>query len=233
MLISQFFYLITIVKKIKKSNVDGIYFSYISNKIILYIFMNNINYTFNILITGNNNVGKTSLIKKYTNKEINNYNKNILNYNNNDTFIWLDNLSIKLNLFDHSNNYDLSNNSYFYGIADVILIICDITDDKTYNIDEIIKNKKLYINNIDNYIINNKIDKINFLYDKREYTTKYHNISVKTNYGINILFKIIVRKLIDNIKKNYIDFNKIEYIIDDNNKNNNKNIFFKMFKFCY
>ena len=80
------------------------------------------------------------------------------------------------------------------------------------------------------YIINNKIDKINFLNDKKEYTQKYHNVSTKTNYGINTIFKIIVRKLIYDIDKTN---NKIiipEHIINYNIKK--LNFFEKILKYC-
>jgi len=194
--------------------------------------MNYINYTFNILITGNNNVGKTSLIKKYTNKDPINHNINVYDDNCIDIVIWLDNYCIKLNIYE-----DSPNNHLLYTMADVILILCDITDEETYNITDILTKIRLYSDkNINYYIANNKIDKINFFYDKKEYTNKYHNISVKTNYGINTLFKIIIRKLIDDTNKksdtNHINFNNIEHIIDENNQNNKTNFIYKLFKFC-
>jgi GTPase SAR1 family protein len=211
--------------------------------------MNNINYIFNILITGLDNVGKTSLIEKYTNKQYNNYSNNLDNLNyylsNNksyDHILWLDNYCIKLNIIDHYSNNDISTNFF---IADAIIILCDITNENSYNIDEILNYKKLYCNNtINHYIVNNKVDLINLFFDKKDYTNKYFNISVKINYGINNLFKMIIRNLIDNIyKKNHnkllvdnnnsfinnIDFNNIEYIIDHNN--NNKNFFNKLYHF--
>jgi GTPase SAR1 family protein len=194
--------------------------------------MNYINYTFNILITGNNNVGKTSLIKKYTNKDPNNHNINVFDDNCIDIVIWLDNYSIKLNIYE-----DSPNNHLLYSMADVILILCDIIDDQTYNFNDILTKIRLYSEkNIDYYIVNNKIDKINLFYDKKEYTNKYHNISVKTNYGINTLFKMIIRKLIDDIHKRsfnkQIEFNNIEHIIVENNKKNKRNFLYKIFKYC-
>jgi len=199
--------------------------------------MNTINFTFNILITGNKGVGKTSIINKYTNKDFNNYsNKNIKLLNNNEKFndfiVWLDNYCIKLNIIDH---YDNNNILLHYSIADFIIIVCDITNIESYNIDEYINNKKNYCDKrVEYIIINNKVDKINIFNEKIEYTTKYQNISAKTNYGINILFKSIIRKLIDKYNKitklNSIDFTKIEHIIDYNHKKSN--FFMKLFKIC-
>jgi len=198
--------------------------------------MNHINYSFNILITGNKGVGKTSFIQRYTNKKYNNYSAIKIPSNNTiylgdnfyDYILYLDNYSIKLNIYDHYNNDDFV---YNYNITDAIIIICDITDEKSYNIEEYINNKDLYSNNkVEYYIINNKIDKINFLNDKKEYTQKYHNVSTKTNYGINTIFKIIVRKLIYDIDKTN---NKIiipEHIINYNIKK--LNFFEKILKYC-
>jgi len=203
--------------------------------------MSNINYTFNILITGKEYVGKTSLINRYSNKEHlnytfnpNNFNTNIYNERFNDYITYLDNYYIKLNIIDH---YSFNDIAFYFNIADIILIICDITDDNSYNIEHILKYKKLYCDRkIDHYIVNNKVDLINILNEKIEYTSKYNNISCKTGYGINNLFKMIIRRLIDDkkqsINENKIHYSKIEYIISDSESNNKSNFFNKLFKFC-
>jgi len=194
--------------------------------------MNNIDHIFNILIIGNKNVGKTSFINRFSNKNISHYNNNIysiLDYSF-DYIIWIDNLTIKLIFFDNYNQDDISYNFY---IADAVIILCDITDDISYKIDEFINYIKLYSNNIEYYIINNKIDKINFMYDKKEYTSKYYNISVKNNYGINNILKMIIRKLIHqkNNISNKLHFSKIEYIIDENISKKNNNCFKKIINY--
>ena len=190
-----------------------------------------------IVLVGDTNVGKTSIVNRYSYNRFNylaectigaSYNSKTLIYNycpktykinNNNNLNASNQLKVRINIWDTAGQEKYKAlSSLYYNNADIVFYVYDI--DKHYN-----KMDKNIYNNLSNkskkVLIYNKIDLVNknYILKKKKLDNSYHGISddwkiyyvsAKTGENINNLF---IDTIIDYLNNN------LESII--NNKSNN------------
>ena len=165
---------------------------------------------FKIVLVGDSGVGKSSLVLKYTDDVFNGNYISTIGVDFKIHNITVDDKKIKLQIWDTAGQerFKSITSSYYKG-AHCIIFVCDITDMLSFN------NLQTWINEMkhhtgDKYacIIGNKYDRVESYGSKREITKEtaeefakgnnmaYTEVSAKTRYNIDNVFKRIARDLI-------------------------------------
>lgn len=190
-------------------------------------------YLFKILVLGDSNVGKTSIINSYCNNELSDSNTIGVDFNCKITEI--NNKLIKFNIWDTSGDYKFRNivNRYYKGSRGIILVF-DITN---YDSFENLYNWMNDINeNSDNFfipiiLVGNKCD----LVDKREVPESeiiefcneldidYIEVSAKEKINLDNIFISVNNEIRENIRLFGIEYLDIKNYKENNYLNNNRN----------
>jgi Ras-related protein Rab-11A len=189
-------------------------------------------YEFKIIILGEYNVGKTSIIKKYVENEFNQINKTTINTNIYNKIIRMDNNTIiKLNIWDTAGEEKMNPiiKQYFKDSSGC-LIVYDISNKNSFNqiekwVNEIKENSPHYCSNI---LIGNKSDlnldrKINFeegVNLGKKYNFNFFECSAKTGNNIAIAFESLCNSIIE--RRNEGDIEERESIKINKTKHINK-----------
>lgn len=180
---------------------------------------------FKIVIIGDSNVGKTSLIKTYVNEKFEH--ENIISTIGVDLLfktIKINNKNIKLQIWDTAGQERFKSlTTSYYKSADGFIVVFDITDKNSFEnikswLEEIKKHTEININKPEILLVSTKLD----LEEKRavldsdveklcqEYNLSYTGTSSKLQINVNKIFSNITQSLL--INKDYIQSN--------NNSNN-------------
>jgi len=174
-----------------------------------------------ILLIGNTNAGKTSIVKRYTTNNFKTEYNFTVGLDFSQKIIEIDNKKIKLLIWDSFGQFRffpiLKN---YYRNINVVFYVFDINDIESYN--ELIKwIEKTYDsieNNVDKYLIGNKND-INDNIDLtlinnlcKKYNLIFYECSAKNGYNINNIFEKITIKQIETnkVKKTLVIQNEEE-----------------------
>ena len=184
---------------------------------------NQSNIDYKIITLGDTNVGKTSLIMRYTINEFNTNSLNTIGMDSKIKDIEIDSKKIKIKIWDSAGQERFrSMQKYYYNKVDGIIFVYDITKKNTLKIidswiDEVKENVKGDISFI---LVGNKTD----LEEEREvsiiegekFAQKYNyhflECSAANGIGVNEIFDYLVR---DILKKKENQFN------DNNSRDNN------------
>ena len=196
-------------------------------------------YLFKILLIGSSNVGKSSILLRYTED---NFFESYISTSGVDfkiKTIEINNNIIKLQIWDTAGQerFRSITSSYYRG-AHCIIVVFDLTDNKTYNeamniwVDEIKKNNEK--NGVDPlvFLVGNKCDtyrdpEININIEKdSKIVNEYIEVSAKNNTNIELLFNTMCEKLMkkhnikleqkNNINPTNVDLTKLHKILNDN-----------------
>jgi small GTP-binding protein len=177
--------------------------------------------TFKILMIGDSNVGKSSILLKYTHDNFNNEHLTTIGLDFHVKYLKLNDKNIKLQLWDTAGQERFRSiiTSYFRD-AQGILVVYDVTNKISFeNVENWIKDINDNCKNNNNiFLVANKID-LNRIISEEEgnklaqkYNLLYYECSAKTGENIqNIYYNIstiLSKKYIENIVKlENIDFN--------------------------
>lgn len=169
--------------------------------------MNSYNLLYKIIIIGDSNVGKSSLVLRYCdNKFIQNFISTI-GIDFKIKTIEIDGMKIKVQIWDTAGQerFRSISKAYYRGSHGIILVY-DVTDKQSFN------NLKIWINQLNDMkekpcvVVGNKVDT-----DKREVTYEdaknfltgydYFETSAKNNIGVNEMFEYLIQKVHTN---NYV-----------------------------
>ena len=162
--------------------------------------------SFKILLIGDSQVGKTSLLLKYTEHVFPEEHIATIGVEYKDKFIIKDNYNIRLQIWDTAGQerfHSITKN--IYRNANGVLFVYDITNkDSFINIKQWIKDLQNVGNNIKGVIIGNKVDleqsrqvKKNDLKEVgQKYEIPFLETSAKTNIEVNEGFEILVNELL-------------------------------------
>ena len=183
-----------------------------------------IDFHYKILMLGESQVGKTSLLLKYTDDV---FKINMLPTFGLDVrykYLQKDNNNIRLDLWDTAGQekFRTMTQNYYKG-SDGIILVYDISNESSFEtlknwMDDIKENSK---NKIEVIIIGNKLDLERQVEKKRleqfaeEYKVPYFETSAKTGEGVEESFN----KLIDNLSKKEKKINESIDEEDDKNRN--------------
>ena len=183
-----------------------------------------IDFHYKILMLGESQVGKTSLLLKYTDDT---FKTNMLPTFGLDVrykYLQKDNNNIRLDLWDTAGQekFRTMTQNYYKG-SDGIILVYDISNESSFEtlknwMDDIKENSK---NKIEVIIIGNKLDLERQVEKKRleqfaeEYKVPYFETSAKTGEGVEESFN----KLIDNLSKKEKKINESIDEEDDKNRN--------------
>jgi len=197
-------------------------------------------YSFKIILLGNNNVGKTSIYYYYTKNIFLEEYTSTIGVDFSTEFKTILGKNVRLSIWDTAGQekYRSTISNYFKG-ADACFLIFDLTDINSFNDLEIwyelFNEKSTILNNNENIVLlGNKCDidekKVDqdlidkFINDKK---FQYFETSAKEGINIDKAFQYIAEKLIklnendENININNTDEEKVVKLNDNNNNNNN------------
>ena len=159
-----------------------------------------------ILLIGDSQVGKTSLLLKYTEHIFPEDHISTIGVEYKDKFIKKDNYNIRLQIWDTAGQerfHSITKN--IYRNANGVIFVFDVTNNESYkNIKNWIKDLENIQSDIKSIIIGNKID----LDDKREikkndieslankYNMQFLETSAKNNINVNECFDLIVNEIL-------------------------------------
>jgi len=188
---------------------------------VIYIMSKICDITFKILMIGDSNVGKSSILLKYTHDDFNNEHLTTIGLDFHVKYLKLNDKNIKLQLWDTAGQERFRSiiTSYFRD-AQGILVVYDVTNKISFeNVENWIKDINDNCKNNNNiFLVANKID-LNRIISEEEgnklaqkYNLLYYECSAKTGENIqNIYYNIstiLSKKYIENIVKlENIDFN--------------------------
>ena len=167
-----------------------------------------------ILLIGDSQVGKTSLLLKYTEHVFPEEHIATIGVEYKDKFIIKDNYNIRLQIWDTAGQekfHSITKN--IYRNANGVLFVYDITNkDSFINIKQWIKDLQNVGNNIKGVIIGNKVDlEQSRQVDKNDleevgqkYEMPFLETSAKTNIEVNEGFEILVNELLKGKNENQI-----------------------------
>lgn len=196
-------------------------------------------YLFKILLIGSSNVGKSSILLRYTEDNFFESYISTIGVDFKIKTIEINNNIIKLQIWDTAGQerFRSITSSYYRG-AHCIIVVFDLTDNKTYNeamniwVDEIKKNNEK--NGVDPlvFLVGNKCDtyrdpEININIEKdSKIVNEYIEVSAKNNTNIELLFNTMCEKLMkkhnikleqkNNINPTNVDLTKLHKILNDN-----------------
>lgn len=165
--------------------------------------------TFKILLVGDSNVGKTSILLKFTDGGFSESHMTTIGIESKVKYITRRNKKIKLQILDSAGQerFHSITKNYFRG-AQGIMFVFDVTEKKSFtNLKEWVKQAKSYSDefNFQKIIIANKIDlvknRIVSLEDLKEFAgsveSSYIETSAKTNCNIEEAFTLLIDELLD------------------------------------
>ena len=162
---------------------------------------------YKLLLIGESNVGKTSIILRYVENEFKRFGISTLGVDVKYKFVSLDNIKIRLDIWDTAGQERFRGlaKNYFRG-AHAFILVYDITDkDSFYKLKGWINDAKEKIENeYKMFVVGNKKDcsnerKIEFEALKefsKKYDVSFLEVSAKTGEGIEELFNIVVEELL-------------------------------------
>lgn len=162
---------------------------------------------YKLLLIGESNVGKTSIILRYVENEFKTSGISTLGVDVKYKFVSLDNIKIRLDIWDTAGQERFRGlaKNYFRG-AHAFILVYDITDkDSFYKLKGWINDAKEKIENeYKMFVVGNKKDcsnerKIEFEALKefsKKYDVSFLEVSAKTGEGIEELFNIVVEELL-------------------------------------
>ena len=192
---------------------------------------NQSNIDYKIITLGDTNVGKTSLIMRYTINEFNTNSLNTIGMDSKIKDIEIDSKKIKIKIWDSAGQERFrSMQKYYYNKVDGIIFVYDITKKNTLKIidswiDEVKENVKGDISFI---LVGNKTD----LEEEREvsiiegekFAQKYNyhflECSAANGIGVNEIFDYLVRDILKKKENQFIDNNSRDnnFTLNNNGK---------------
>ena len=186
---------------------------------------------YKIITLGDTNVGKTSLIMRYTINEFNTNSLNTIGMDSKIKDIEIDSKKIKIKIWDSAGQERFrSMQKYYYNKVDGIIFVYDITKKNTLKIidswiDEVKENVKGDISFI---LVGNKTD----LEEEREvsiiegekFAQKYNyhflECSAANGIGVNEIFDYLVRDILKKKENQFIDNNSRDnnFTLNNNGK---------------
>ena len=191
-------------------------------------------YEFKIIILGEFNVGKTSLIKRYVENKFNESNENTNNLNIYNKKIRIDNKTIvKLNIWDTAGEEKTTTlmKNHFKD-ASGCLIVYDISRKSTFNqiekwINEIKDNSPHYcinvlIGNKSDLSVERKVDCEEGVNLGKKYNFSFYECSAKSGNNVAIAFESLCNSIIDRRNEGDIEERKTIRINQNDNNENKK-----------
>ena len=189
-----------------------------------------------IILVGDSFVGKTSLLKRYTDSEFNNNYVNTIGVDFKNKSMRIKNKNIKLQIWDTAGQerFRSMTNAYYRG-SHIAILIFDLTKISTFNnLQKWISEMKQFISdNCQIVLIGNKVDcesKIEVSQDKIDNFIDDHNIyyyfstSAKTNQSVDDAFNKIIEYVIDIQNKTENKFSEKDQLIKHNKSDKSNNI---------
>ena len=166
--------------------------------------------TIKLMIIGDQSVGKSSLITRYTEDSFNNNMISTIGMDFKRKNLTLDNKEFKITIYDSAGNERYTNiTKHFYQGANGILLVYDASQISTFEsiskwmktLESVIKDKSIEL-----ILIGNKIDlerTVSYEDGKNisnKYNTIYLETSAKTGVGVDKAFEILLKKIAGNLK---------------------------------
>ncbi|EQB61493.1 rab family gtpase [Vairimorpha apis BRL 01] len=154
---------------------------------------------FKIIILGESNVGKTSIIRKYKTDEFQDSIMSTIGIDTVTKMININNQSVLLNIWDTAGQERFfSITKSYYRNADAILLVFDLSVENTFNtVDRWYNNIKNETENVPLFLIGNKKDLVS---DTIEKNMKFYYTSAKFGLNVEKIFEDMAKTLLKNDK---------------------------------